>query len=280
MAQLNGIPLITKGRIGDYSIYLRDNKLIVRSRYNESHGRRQLSERQLRQCTRMGNAVALWRAFPEEYRPAFQHRRSGVSNYNMFVTHAMQAHPIYLSRPMTQRNACVVSDVMVSQGSLTEIVVEHDGTAPTTNIWLGGLTIGNGTTIRQLAKAIVDNNLDYRPGDHLLYYRCEQQWSQPIDMPVVKICCQRVVLDLADDRTVNEVVGDSIGFAQRGGLLAAVQEVEGGMAWVHTRNSEETLLLSTQRLVCNNPLIANYGSDEAYEAACDSYRRTVARTGI
>ena len=80
------------------------------------------------------------------------------------------------------------------------------------------------------------------------------------------------MLDLFNYTPLQLVLGDSQGFAQRDGLLAAQQEVSGGMAWVHVRQSVDGTQLSTQRLVCNNELITRYGSEEAFETACQSYR--------
>ena len=272
MAILNGIPLVNKGRIGDFTIYQRDGKMQVRSRYNEPRHHRRLSEKQLRQCVRMGNNVALWHAFPQRYRPYFQFRRKGVTCFNMFVTYAMQAHPVYLSKQSSRGAACVVTDVLVSQGSLNDIVVGHDGVAPVTNILLGGLAIDNDTTVRQFSQAVIDNNYDYRPGDRLRYYLCQQRILSATGEPVVRIYCQELVLDLMDSTPLHLAVDESNGFAQRGGRLAAVGEVTGGMAWVHIRPDEEGMMVSTQRLVCNNgQLMEQYGSEEALAEAGQSY---------
>ena len=272
MAILNGIPLVNKGRIGDYTIYQSDGNMIVRSRHNETRHHRRMSEKQMRQCARMGNNIALWHAFPQRYRPYFQYRRKGVSCYCMFITYAMQAHPVYLSRQASRDAACVVSDVVVSQGSLIDIVVGHDGIAPVTNISLGRLTIDNDTTVRQFAQAVIDNNYDYLPGDRLRYYLFLQRVSGTTGLPTVRGHCQELALDLMDDRPLHLAVDNSNGFAQRGGRLAADSEVAGGMAWVHIRLGEENQLVSTQRLVCNNgQLMDYYGSDEAFAEASRSY---------
>lgn len=272
MALLNGIPLVSNGRIGDFTIYQRDGKMVVRSRYNEAHHRRHPCEQQLRQRTRWCNIVTLWNSFPREQKPAFEQRRKGVTDFNMFVAYAMQAHPIYLTKRQSHDRACVLTDVVVSQGTLNEIIVGHDGTAPVTSIWLGRLTIDSHTTVRQMAKAVVENNYDYRPGDILRYYLCEQQWVSPDDKPIVAITCTDLVLDLADERPLLTVTGGSPGFTQRGGRLAASHEVVGGMAWVHRRYNSEGTRQSTQRIYCNNDeLMEQYGNEEAFAQARESY---------
>ena len=272
MAQLIGIPLVKKGRVGDFTFYQRDNMVMVRSRHNEAHQQRTLSEKQVRQCSRMGNIVTLWQRFPREYRPIFEQRREGVRDYNQFVLYAMQAHPIYLTRQLSQDRACVLTDVVVSQGSLSEINVSHDGIAPVTSIRLGGLTIDSHTTVRQFAKAVVNNNYDYRPGDSLRYYLGEQRLVENEAKPDVTMRCSELLLDLYDDTPLQLATSGSIGFAQRGGWLAASSEVTGGMAWVHLRHGSGGTLLSTQRLVCHNDEMMNrYGSEEAFAEAWESY---------
>lgn len=262
-----------KGSMGDVTVYQSNGRTYMRSRYN-STTRRKLSEQQLRQCTRMYNLVRLWRAFPHGERPVFQCRREGSTSYNMFITYAMQAHPVYMTKRMRNECACIVTDVMVAQGSLPEIRVSHDGIAPITDIALGGLTIGGHTTIRDIALAVVRNNYDYQFNDRLRFYLCEQWYPMPYDIPMVKIRCDELRLDEHDHRTLREVMFDTMGFVDRGGRLAARYEVEGGMAWVHLRHRDREMQLSTQRLVCNNDtLMQQYGSEEAFAKACKSYNR-------
>jgi hypothetical protein len=179
---------------------------------------------------------------------------------------------------MTQRMrkdcACIVTDVMVAQGSLPEIGVSHDGIAPITDIALGNLTIGAHTTVREVALAVVRNNYDYQFNDRLRFYLCEQWYPMPYDIPMVKIRCDELRLDEHDHRTLREVMFDTMGFVDRNGRLAASYEVVGGMAWVHLRNRDNDMQLSTQRLICNNDtLMQQYGSEEAFAEACKSYRR-------
>ena len=270
MAQLNNIPTRCQGSVGDYTVYEREGKTYLRSRHNDTR-RRPMGERQLRQCIVMGNAINLWRAFPAGQRPAFEHRREGVTHYNMFLTYAMQARPVYLTQQVKCDGGSVLADVVVSQGTLSEIEVRHDGTALATDILLGGLAIDSHTTVGRLAKAVIANNYDYQAGDRLLYYLALQRWNRLNDMPVTTVSCREVVLAPCDDRPLQEVVGDSPGFVQRFGRLAASREVEGGMAWVHLRPTDGGMLRSTQRMVCNNELINQFGSTAAFTQACQSY---------
>ena len=254
--QINN-PINSCRRIGDLTFYQRAGQLVTRIRHNGPN-HRPPSQSQLLQRSQMGNLVNLWRAFPVGQHPEYQHRPNGVTNYNLFIASGLHAHQVYLPNTLTRRGACVVTDVLVSQGLLPSIGVRLEGTAPTTDLWLDNLDIDGTSPVNQLARAIIQNNADYLHGDSLLFYLFEQYWSQHLDQPMVKVSRTELVLDLTDERPLQEAVGNSIGFAQRDGWLAASHMVEGGLAWVHLRHGEEGLLSSTQRLVCNNPMWERY----------------------
>ena len=257
MSTIINNPIKLKGRVGEVTFYQRAGATVVRIRHNEPN-HRSPSKSQRLQRSQMSNLINFWRSFPEGQRPEYQHRRSGVTNYNMFVASGLHAHRVYLPHRMTVNGGCVATDVLMSEGLLPEIEVRNDGTAFATNLWLGDLVIDSPTTVSQLARAIVQNNIDYLHGDSLFFYLCEQCWDRHTDQPVVRVRRTELVIDLTDERPLQEALGDCTGFAQRDGWLAASRPVEGGVAWVHLRHSDEGNLLSTQRLVCDNPLWERY----------------------
>ena len=274
MAQLKGFPFVEKGHIDDLTIYQRSGKVIARYRYNMPPRDYNPSENQKRQATRLADIIRLWNSFPWDYRPYFQWRQGCASCYNTFVSYAMQAHPIYLTRQMASQGACVLTDVMVSQGTLTEIQVAHDGIAPVTDIRVGVMTLDDDTTVGQLSSAIVRNNFNYRQGDRLRYYLAEQRILFDDDTPMAHIDCHELVLDPTDTMPLRQAIGHCPGFALRDGHLAAAFTVVGGMAWVHLRPNGTNMLASTQRMVCNNDsLMQQYGSEEAFAEASRSYRK-------
>lgn len=271
MAQLTGFPFVGTGHIDNLTIYQRDGMVISRYRHNTPASQCNPSENQLRQRMRITNNLRLWNSFPKGYRPYFQWRRGGANCYNTFVSYAMQAHPVYLTRQMACRGACVLTDVMVSQGTLYEIMVDNDGIAPITNIKVGSLTLDNDTTVGQLAMAIVRNNFNYQRGDRLRYYLAKQTRLDD-GMPMVNVGCHELVLDPTDTTPLQEALGTCPGFALRDDHLAASHTVVGGMAWVHLRQCNSDMLTSTQRMVCNNDgLMQQYGSEEAFVKAKESY---------
>ncbi len=256
--------------VDSVTIYSRGGTTVVRTRRN-GPCRGTGTVEQLRSRTTFRNQINLWRAFPPAGRPAFEGRRRGVSDYNLFVSHNMQSGPVYLTRREAENGACVLTPVAVAGGTLPPIALSHDGVAPVTDLSVGGLPVGSGTTVAELSMALVQENGGYCFGDELVYYIGLQQWDAMLDMPVVEMRCSRLVLSPVDGRTVDQATAGAAGFAVRSGLLAAAAEVQGGMAWVHVRRNGGGLLLSSQRMVCNNPYIELYSSREALEAACRSF---------
>ena len=149
----SSIPMATV-RVGDMTFYWRNGRMVGRVRHNAGKGP-QVSPRQITVCSRWSNLVNFWRAFGPQCKPHFECIGKGWTAYNAFVSHGMHAEPVYLTRWQTRNGACVVNSVRVSEGTLRSIAVSDDGTAYATDIALGRLTVDDGTTVGQLAAAIV-----------------------------------------------------------------------------------------------------------------------------
>lgn len=257
------------GRIGDYTFYQRQGKIVARSRRNE-FDRRKLGIPQKRRSVSLSNCNNLWRPFAAAHTPYFTQGKEGSTVYSRFLSHAMQSSPIYLTREQGRAGGCVATNVAVSDGTLPPIRLTSDAVAPVTSICLGGLADTAGLTVGQLAQAVLTHNADFGAGDCLLFYLFLQEWDTEADSPRVRVSCQSLPLLPGDPRLLADAIGASIGFSIRNGHLAASQNPQGGMAWVHLRPGTQ-LQVSPQRLLCNNSLIPQYGSDEAFHAACRSY---------
>ena len=270
MATINSIVFKTRFRVDSLTVYNRAGLMVVRSRHNSSKGGA-CTVAQMRMRSWFTNQMNLWHCFPQAFRPVFEERRAGVSPINLFIAHGKCSDPVFLARHEAQNGACVLTPVVVADGTLPPIALSHDGVAPVTDLAVGALAVDADTTVAALSAAIVRGNGGFCFGDELLYYLGLQQWDAVHNMPVVEMRCSRLVLCRADNRTVVEATGGGAGFAVRGGRVAAAAEVQGGMAWVHVRRRPAGLLCSSQRLLCNNPLIARYSGSEAMEAAGRSY---------
>lgn len=258
------------GRVGEVTFYWRQGSLVARTRHNGSKPAMP-TERQMESQMRWRNLINLWNAFPPHHRPQYENSRYGMSNYNTFMSYGMQAEPVYLTRYEAVNRACVLNTVMLSVGTLPEIAVTHDGTAPATDIVLGGLTVDGNTTVGQLSEAIVQQNGNYSHGDVIVFYVGYQTTDALLNVPKVEMHCRSIVLTIQDGRRLWSDGVFQQGFTERGGVLSAASQVDGGMVWVHVRQSGSHCLRSTQRLVCHNALVQHYAGREAFEAACRSY---------
>lgn len=270
MSILQPIYPMMRGRMGEVTTYVRDGLVVVRTRHNVAT-RAPRSLAQMERCVRMRNVMNVWRRMPKDWRPGFENRRAGLTDYGAFLSHNMRATPVYLERWQAVEGGCVATEMVVSEGTLPEIAVTHDGTAPATDIAVGSLAVDADTEVCALATAIVRGNRAFSYGDELLFYWVEQCCDWRRGLPWVEVRCSVLALDTADGRPLGRAVEGSMGFAVRHGVIAARGAVEGGMAWVHLRRGGGRVLRSTQRLVCHNPLVHCYTGREALAAACRSY---------
>ena len=272
MAQIdNKFPGLPLGRYDGITVYMRNGKPIVRRSKNDK-GNPSKSKIQSAARLRWNNVQRLWSVFPREWRPLYQNRSVGSSNYNTFMSLNMHNTPIYFTKEEVQAYASVLVPLEVSHGILKEIVMEPDGTGLASDIKVGSLTVTPRTTVGQFAKAILKNNRNFAAGDQLTFIVGRQ--TEEASVPRASFVCHTVTLDLNSDQSLSEAVGSNDGFEVRGGVLAS-QVVTGAAAWVHTRPVEGgEPLVSTQWLWCDNAeLIARYTSPEALERASKSYGR-------
>ena len=272
MAQLNNnFPTLPPGRYDGFTVYVRNGVTVTRRSKNDK-GNPSKSMVQSAARLKWNNVQRLWGAFPKEWRPRYQNRAIGCSNYNTFMSLNMHVMPVYFTKDEVKNQASILVPLMVSQGILKEIAVEPDGVGLVSDIRLGDFAVTPQTTVGQFAKAVLKSNRDYAAGDQLTFVVGRQ--TEETSVPRASFVCHTVVLDLFSDQLLAEAVAGSDGFEVRGGVLAS-QVVAGAAAWVHSRPVEGgEPLVSTQKLWCDNAeLIARYTSPEALERASQSYGR-------
>jgi len=252
--------------------YNRNGRTYVRQA-NQKPTKVTRTEGQMRNRASWGNLVNLWKSFPEGVKPYFETRRPGANQYNQFLSENLGISPIYLTRGEAANSGGVATPFLVTRGALTGITIRRDSQGTLTDIRMGALVPGPDTTIRQFAHAVIINNDGFLHDDALTYILMRQHTDTIDGRPFVSVTCDSLTLDLTDDTPLRYVVGNSEGFAVRGGWLACNGDPLGGMVWIHSRLvGNNKLHVSSQRMVCNNQtLIDRYSSPEAFDAACQSY---------
>lgn len=249
--------------MGDYTIYRANGRTVVRSRHNSRPSAGNSPAQRLNRA-RWANGINFWRRFPEGQRPAYDNRRPGQTDMNVFASMCLHTDPVYFTHRQGKNGACVAVPAYISQGALPAIgTADDDSGRILTSIAVGGLSADPQLTVERLARAVVSENSDFRAGDIIRFYLVEQLWDAEFDIPKVRVRCDDLCLDPCDERPLQAAVAGSRGFALRDGRIAFEGALAGGVAWVHLRRSNAGWLHSTQRLICRNPCIAQYGSEAA-----------------
>ena len=231
---------------------------------------------QMRRRVQLRNIQNIWRAFNGLDRPSFENRTRRQSDANMFVKANLGMVPVYLTRSEASQGGAVVAPYEVSFGSLPSISVSANGTSGEvgTDISLGSLTVGDSTTLKQFSDAIVENNPTFKFGDQITAFVAYQSVNTVTGVPYVDVKAFEVTLDHEDTETlVADLDPELLVFAKQGSSdkLGMNQTVNGGVVYVHSRKGVGRTLVSTQRMVVSNTLLARYQSGAKLTEAIQSY---------
>jgi hypothetical protein len=258
------------GKLGE-NIVMRQTatgKILCKAPKKASTPRR--SEKQAYTRLQMANLLANYRLYSGKLAEAFESKRAGLSDVNMFVSANWGHGPVYLTRPMRIQGACVLADDLFSIGSIEPIGYGLNSAGKlVTNLNLG-IEIGAGTTVAQFSGALMTATENWREGDQLTFF-VGTQYTGTDGLPRANMRAQKVVLSLDDQTKLWDVV-TSEGFSTVDGYLATGMVLsEMGCAWVHSRENSGQTKVSTQRLVVVSEVLGQYQTYEAMKAAADSY---------
>lgn len=111
------------------------------------------SERQANTRCQMANLIANFRLFNGKLSEAFESKRPGVSDANMYVGINYGNDPVYITKQMRMAGACVLAENQFSQGSLPAIGYALNGSTPTSasSLYSEPITITETTTVKAIA---------------------------------------------------------------------------------------------------------------------------------
>lgn len=259
-----------RGSVGKYTFKRLNGQTVVSEKVDKK-ATPVRTPAQMRQRMAWDNIIAIWRSFTGNMRPSFESKPRTRSDYNEFMSANIAGNRIYLTKNIALQGGAVVAPYQVTRGSMPTIEVTF-GTnqVPVTSIDMGGMDIGASTTVRAFSQAIIENNPDWAQGDQLSIFVLRQ--SATIEgVPLVTTECKEITLDAADDGTL---LGDLMPANYLDiieGKLGLGGTVNGGVAFVHSRKTVGKTRVSTQRIVCNNPIMSQYTSETAYDNAVNSY---------
>ena len=257
------------GSAGQLTFKRVNGQTVVSEKVTETTNRR--TSAQQKQRMKWANIVAMYRGVAPLLNCAFENKASGVSDYNMFMKLNLQNTPVYLTKSEVAACACVAAPYQITQGSLPAIVLSGDAGQSVTDIAVGSLSIDADTTIAQFSNAVVENNSGYSYGDQISFIYAIQSLDAVSGAPKCEFYGEAILLDKSSEVKVYDAVSQR-GFSVSGGYLAGNIDFVGAYAWIHSRKSSGSTLVSSQVMENYNEVIyAEYTGDDAYQRAVETY---------
>ncbi len=279
MAILNGIIKKMNGSVGSLTFKTVGGRTVVSEKITATRNNR--TGVQQRQRMKWANIVKMYSGIAPLLRNGFEKKGAHLSDYNMFVKLNNACTPVYLSKAEADGGGCIAAPYLITRGSLPSIVVSGAGADSQTDIRLGSLVIDADTTVAQFSLAVVSNNADYEFGDQISFFDIAQKMNAETHIPYCQFAASAVILDkssqvklwnLVSKTGFTSVASTSADGSYNGMLLAhGMNEGDGCFAWVHSSYQSGVTRVSTQYLIDNNSLLADYTSSEAYSIAVNSY---------
>lgn len=220
------------------------------------------------------NLVALWKAInTTSWHPSFRKDNSRQSDFNMFMKVNMGGARTFLPRNIAAANGSVVAPVVLTSPSALRTIDVHYGNnnIPESSIAVGSLTIGNSTTLQAFSQAIINNNAQWQSGDQLTVLIVRQIVGNGV--PYAAASEVHVVLDnsaAAATKLLSDYLQTSM-LSVVDGCLALSGPVDGGVAFVQSREVNGETICSGQSLVVQNASLSQYQGKTAFLAAVDTY---------
>ena len=273
MAILNGIISKMNGSAGNLTFREFSGKTVVSEKITTVTNSR--TDAQLRQRMKWVNIIRMYSGISPLLNKAFEKKQQGQSDYNVFVMLNTSGVPVYLTKREADNGACIAAPYQITRGILPSIEVTGEGADSVTNIRLGSLTINVETTVGQFSQAVVNNNADYHYGEQISFFDILQDVNLLTGIPYCRFYASEVTLDRTSEVVLWDIV-NSAGFASvssgSGNVLGhGEDEGDGVFAWVHSSYRSGATHVSTQYLINNNSMLAQYTTNEAYNDAANSY---------
>lgn len=264
-----------KGSMGTITYTTKEGKTIGKDRIRLTTNPK--TSKQMRRRVQWANIVNFWQCFTGLLHPSFEDRTALVSDFNRFIGANIGMVPVYLTRAEASQGGAVVAPYQVSYGTLPSIDVSANGLSGEvgTNISLGTLNITDSTTVKQFSDAVVENNPNFQYGDQITAFVAYQSVNTVTGVPYTNILAREITLNHEDTETlIADLDPELTVFSKQGesDKLGMNQSVNGGVVYIHSRiNGEGKTLVSSQRLVVSNTMLARYQSGDKLSAAIKSY---------
>lgn len=275
------------GGAGGYSFYVRKGEQVIRQRKNNSNYGAGASRTQAQMIRRIkwGNLVNVFKAMKSWQPKAYDSKKQGQTDYNIFMQLNINQATAALTREMCLSGCAVIEPLQVSRGSLPPIALVLAGSG---NQYVSDIVISNAiqgaTTVGQLSTDILANNPQFQEGDNLAFCFFYNWKDSRVEWPFASTRYTEITLDKTSATIVNSIpLLDNRLSKSTGGFLQASWSAgsasspnnEVGMVLIHTRKDASMLAVSSQVIVMNgNSILSDFIGTEWYQTCIDTYGLT------
>lgn len=266
------------GRVGDTTYYVRGGEQIARQSMNNSNYGASASRTpaQMSRRVKWANLVNLFKGMKSWQPKAYDFKKKGQTDYNLFMSLNINSALVCLTRDMAMNGCGCWEAYQVSRGSLAPIGLVAGSVVGTavTNI-VCALAFDENTTIGALSREIIAKNPAFENGDNIAIVGF---WTMLDDRgyPYSGTDYRELTLDTASLVTLSDAdLWNYISHSADDYLQLDQQTVSGGttthLVAIHTRKST-ALQVSTQYLVPVNDIYSGQFMGQEWEQQCiDSY---------
>lgn len=262
------------GRVGDTTYYVRDGEQIARQSQNNSNYGATASRTpaQMSRRVKWANLVNLFKGMKSWQPKAYDFKKKGQSDYNLFMALNVNSALVCLTRDMAMNGCGCWEAYQISRGSLPPIGITPGAAVGTavTNI-VCALAFGANTTIGALSREIIAKNPAFENGDNIAIVGF---WTMIDDRgyPYSGTDYRELTLDTASLVTLSDAdLWNYISHSADDHLQLDQQTVSGGatthLVAIHTRKST-ALQVSTQYLVPVNDIYSGQFMGQEWEQQC------------
>lgn len=275
MAIINSITIGKgKGSLGNVTLRLVSGDTVASQKVSKKGAGGTFKQVAIR--ARWGNLVNIYQAFEGSLKKCFEFKPARVSDFNAFVARNINGSSVYLTASESRQGGAVISGLQISEGSMPSI--SHTlgtGDVIVSDITLGSLNISASTTVKAFSDAVVNNNPAWQYGDQLSLYVVRQAVNAETNVPYVLVTKYEITLDdsaqAEEDLLRDYMPSEAVTVVD--GKLGMGNTVNGACCYVHSRiASDGSTQVSTQRLVAQNSILANYQTTTQRNASIISYK--------
>lgn len=274
----NGLSMMMRGKVGAFSYYVSETRQIVRQAQNNSNFGATATRSPQQQSRRVlwANLVNFYSGNKGWMKKAFEDLKPGVSVFNRFMQLNIPNAHVALTKDQARSKMWVVAPYVVSQGSLP---------SPSFSTWSeeyeSMVTFAESpaadATVAQVSSAILQNNANFLNGDAIIAINFGGTGGTPSQAGDTRYMAtfiyQEFVLNTSDSRKFSEAY-PAWKISENKFLRNLYLDGASAYTYIHTRNRDGKLLVSTSKMVMSPTSIQNseaWGDSTQMTKATESY---------